>query len=120
MSFALRYRGNSHGISKFKSFATYSMTFNLDNIHFFPQKNCGNSHGILKFKPFAKLSSCPSIRVMCPSVRVSWTGLSFVRLALGLQEGKLGVTLAYVVDTSHSKRALPKLEHAPKLTRRRL
>ena len=30
------FRENSHGISKIKSFATYSMTFNLDNIHFLP------------------------------------------------------------------------------------
>ena len=36
LSFALRYRENSHGISKFKSFATSSMTFNLDNTHFLP------------------------------------------------------------------------------------
>ena len=36
LSFALRYRENSHGISKFKSSATYSMTFNLDNTHFLP------------------------------------------------------------------------------------
>ena len=35
ISFAVRYRENSHGISKFKSFGTYSMTFNLDNKHFF-------------------------------------------------------------------------------------
>ena len=56
----------------------------------------------------------------CPSVRVSWTGLSSVRLALGLPQGKLGVTLAYVADTSHSKWAPPKHEHAPSLTRRRL
>ena len=51
----------------------------------------------------AELSSCLSVRVMCPSVHVSWTGLSSIQLALGLQEGKLGVTPAYVVDTSHSK-----------------
>ena len=56
----------------------------------------------------------------CPSVRVSWTGLSSVRLALGLQEGKLGVTLAYVADTSHSKWVPSKHEYAPRLTRRRL
>ena len=66
------------------------------------------------------LSSCLSVRVTCPSVRVSWTGLSSIRLALGLQEGKLGVTPAYVADTSHSKWAPPKLEHAPRLTRRHL
>ena len=36
LSFALRYHENSHAISKFKSFATYSMTFNLHNIHFLP------------------------------------------------------------------------------------
>ena len=30
------FRENSHGISKIKSFATYSMTFNLDSIHFLP------------------------------------------------------------------------------------
>ena len=34
ISFALRYHENSHGISKFKSFPTCSMTFILDNIHF--------------------------------------------------------------------------------------
>ena len=45
----------------------------------------------------------PSVRVTCPSVRVSWTGLSSVRLALGLLEGKLGVTCAYVANMSHSK-----------------
>ena len=56
----------------------------------------------------------------CPSVRVSWTGLSSVLLALGLQEGKLGVTLAYVADTSYSKWVPPKHEHAPRLTRRQL
>ena len=66
------------------------------------------------------LSTCPSVRVTCPSVRVSWTGLSSVRLALGLPQGKLGVTLAYMADTSHSKLAPPKHEHAPRLTRRRL
>ena len=63
---------------------------------------------------------CPSVRVTCLSVHVSWTGLSSVRLALGLQEGKLGVTLAYMADTSHSKWAPPKHEHAPRLTYRRL
>ena len=36
MSFALRYCENSHGISIFKSFATYSKNFSLDNIHFLP------------------------------------------------------------------------------------
>ena len=36
MSFALRYRENSHGIPIFKSFPTYSMNFSLDNIHFLP------------------------------------------------------------------------------------
>ena len=60
----------------------------------------------------AGLSSCPSVRVTCPFVCVSWTGLSSVRLTLGLQEGKLGVTSAYVADTSHSKWASPKLEYA--------
>ena len=56
ISFAVRYHENSHGISKFKSFGTYSTTFNLDNIHFFLQKNRGNYYGILKFKPFATCS----------------------------------------------------------------
>ena len=65
------------------------------------------------------LSTCPSVRVSCPSVRVSWTSLSSVRLALGLPQGKLGVTLAYVADTSHSKLVPPMHEHAPRLTRRR-
>ena len=65
------------------------------------------------------LSMCPSVRVTCPSVRVSWIGLSSVRLALGLPQGKLGVTLAYMADTSHSKWTPPKHEHAPRLTRRR-
>ena len=55
----------------------------------------------------------------CPSVCVSWIGLSSIRLALGLQEGKLGVTPTYVADTSHSKWAPPKHEHALRLTRRR-
>ena len=66
------------------------------------------------------LSTCPSVQVSCPSVRVSWTGLSSVRLALGLPQGKLGVTLAYVADTSHSKLAPRMHEHVPRLTRRRL
>ena len=56
ISFAVRYRENSHGISKFKSFGTYSMTFNLDNRHFFLQTNHGNSDGIFKFKPFGTCS----------------------------------------------------------------
>ena len=56
------------------------------------------------------LSTCPSVRVSCPSVR----------LALGLPQGKLGVTLAYVADTSHSKLAPRMHEHAPRLTHRRL
>ena len=50
ISFAVRYRENSHGISKFKSFGTYRMTFNLHNRHFFPQTNCGNSFGFRIFK----------------------------------------------------------------------
>ena len=54
----------------------------------------------------------------CLSVCISWTGLSSVRLALGLPQDKLGVTLAYVVDMSHSKLAPPKHEHASRLTRR--
>ena len=66
------------------------------------------------------LSTCPSVRVSCPSVRVNWTGLSSVRLALGLPQSKLGVTFAYVADTSHSKLAPRMHEHAPRLTRRRL
>ena len=69
---------------------------------------------------WAGLSTCPSVRVTCLFVRVSWTGLSSVQLALGLQEGKLEVTLAYVADASHSKWAPPKHEHAPSLTRRRV
>ena len=67
-----------------------------------------------------ELSTCPFVRVSCPSVRVSWTGLSSIRLALGLPQGKLGVILAYVADTSHSKLAPRMHEHAPRLTRRRL
>ena len=66
------------------------------------------------------LSTCPSVRVSGPSVSVSWTGLSSVRLALGLPQGKLGVILAYVADTSHSKLAPPMYEHAPRLIHRRL
>ena len=69
---------------------------------------------------YAGLSTYPSVRVSCPSVRVSWIGLSSVRLALGLSQGKLRVTLAYVADTSHSKLAPRMHEHAPRLTRRRL
>ena len=46
------------------------------------------------------------------SVRISWTSLSSVRLALGLQGGKLGVIPTYVADTSHSKWAPSKLEYA--------
>ena len=68
---------------------------------------------------YAGLSMCSSVRVTCPSVRVSWTGLSSVQLALGLQEGKLGVTLVYVADTSHSKWAPPKHKYAARLTRSR-
>ena len=67
----------------------------------------------------AGLSTCPSVRVSCLSVRVSWTGLSSVRLALGLPQGKLRVTLAYMADTSHSKLAPRMHEHTPRLTRRR-
>ena len=59
----------------------------------------------------ARLSSCLSVQVTCLSVCVSWTGLSSIQLALGLQEGKLGVTPAYMADTSHSKWAPHKLEH---------
>ena len=61
-----------------------------------------------------------SIRLSHVSVCVNWIGLSSVQLALGLQEGKLGVTPAYVADTSHSKWVPPKHEHVPRLTRRRL
>ena len=50
----------------------------------------------------SRLSTCPSVRVTCSFVRVSWTGLSSVRLALGLPQGKLQVTLAHVADMSHS------------------
>ena len=64
------------------------------------------------------LSMCPSVQVSCPSVCVSWIGLSSVRLALGLPQGKLRVTLAYVADTSHSKLAPCMHEHAPRLIRR--
>ena len=39
----------------------------------------------------------------CPSVRVSWTSFSSVRLALGLSKGKVGVTPVHVADMSHSK-----------------
>ena len=56
LCYAPRYRENSHGMSKFKSFATYSMTFNLDNTCFFHITNRANSYGIYKFKPFATSS----------------------------------------------------------------
>ena len=56
ISFAVRYRENSHGISIFKSFGTYRVTFNLHNRHFFTQTNRGNSYAMLKFKPFATCS----------------------------------------------------------------
>ena len=82
------------------------------------QRNLANMSWALQVK--AGLSTCPSVRVTCLSVRVSWIGLSSVRLALGLPQGKLGVTLAYMADTSHSKLAPPKHEHAPRLTHRRL
>ena len=61
-----------------------------------------------------------SVRPGLVSVRLCQLGLSSVRLALGLPQGKLGVTFAYVVDMSHSKLAPRMHEHAPRLIRRRL
>ena len=97
-----------------------AMTFLIDNS---PEKNLLNN----EFSAIHHLSwTCDLMDKFltrlstCPSVRVSWTGLSSVRLVLGLPQGKLGVTLAYVADTSHSRWAPPKHEHAPRLTRRRL
>ena len=59
---------------------------------------------------------------VCPShvsVRPCQLDRPLVRpTSIRLQEGKLGVTPTYVADTSHSKWAPPKHEHAPKLTRR--
>ena len=77
----------------------------------------GKVHSWARIRLGRGLSSYLFVRVTCPSVCVSWTGLSSVRLALRLQECKLGVTPAYVVDTSHSKWMPPKLEYAFRLTR---
>ena len=49
------------------------------------------------------LSSCRAIRVVHPFVQDSWTSISSIRLAIGLREGKLGVTHAHMVDMSHSQ-----------------